>query len=206
MSTGQLYIISAPSGAGKTSLLSALSERMPALGVSVSTTTRSARSGEREGVNYFFVDQAAFQKSVVENDFVEYAEVFGNYYGTSREKLAAQLESTEDVVLEIDWQGARKVREHFPDVVSIFILPPSTQELASRLSNRNQDSGEIIAERMRQAQSEISHYDEYQYIIINDNFDQALAELEAVFVSQKLSKGRQRRCNPSLFDDLLASE
>lgn len=204
MSIGQLFIVSAPSGAGKTSLLKALGKSLPELVISVSTTTREAREGEVDGVNYFFVDKKTFQKSIEDDDFVEYAEVFGNFYGTSRSKLSEQLKSKDDVVLEIDWQGARKVREHFSEVISIFILPPSTKELASRLSNRKQDSEAVIAGRMEQARSEISHYDEYQYLIINDDFDQALAELQAIFVSQKLLKDRQKQYQSALLSDLLS--
>ncbi|MCK5725599.1 MAG: guanylate kinase [Thiotrichaceae bacterium] len=203
MSSGQLYIVSAPSGAGKTSLLKALSERLSELVISVSTTTRVAREGEQEGVNYYFVDKTAFQHSVEADDFVEYAEVFGNFYGTSRSKLEEQLNHSEDVVLEIDWQGARKVRKHFPDVISIFILPPSTTALQDRLSHRKQDSAEIIAGRMDQARTEMSHYDEYQYLIVNDDFDQALTELQAIFTCQKLATIRQQSSQMALFEDLL---
>jgi guanylate kinase len=191
MSKGTLYILSAPSGAGKTSLLKALRERDGDLHVSVSHTTRPMRPGEEDGVHYHFVDQASFLEKVAQGDFLEHAEVFGNYYGTDEASVRAQLEAGQDTVLEIDWQGAQQVRRRFPEAVSIFILPPSPEALHQRLSNRGQDSEEVIQGRMRQAQSEMSHYAEFDYLVFNDRFEQALDELASIVVSRRLLLSRQ---------------
>ncbi len=193
MSQATLYILSAPSGAGKTSLLKALRERDSALHVSVSHTTRPMRPGEENGVHYHFIDQAEFEQKVEQGDFLEHAQVFGNYYGTDEISLRDQLNSGVDTVLEIDWQGAQQVRHRFPDAVSIFILPPSPEALYDRLSNRGQDSEAVIQGRMQQAVSEMSHYAEFDYLVINDDFDQALDELAAIVTSQRLRIGRQSR-------------
>ncbi|MEJ2463517.1 MAG: guanylate kinase [Candidatus Thiodiazotropha sp.] len=191
MSNGTLYILSAPSGAGKTSLLKALRERDGDLHVSVSHTTRPMRPGEEDGVHYHFVEKAAFLAKVEQGDFLEHAEVFGNYYGTDEASVRTQLEAGQDTVLEIDWQGAQQVRKRFPDAVSIFILPPSPEALHERLSNRGQDSEEVIQGRMRQAVSEMSHYAEFDYLVFNDDFDQALSELAAIVSSQRLRLSHQ---------------
>ena len=157
MTSGTLYILSAPSGAGKTSLLKALRERDRALHVSISHTTRPMRPGEEDGVHYHFVDKARFLEKVDRGDFLEHAEVFGNYYGTDEASVRSQLEAGQDTVLEIDWQGAQQVRHRFPEAVSIFILPPSPEALHERLSNRGQDSEAVIQGRMAEAVSEMSH-------------------------------------------------
>ncbi len=191
MSKGTLYILSAPSGAGKTSLLKALRERDGELHVSVSHTTRPMRPGEEDGVHYHFVDQARFLDKVERGDFLEHAQVFGNYYGTDEASVRSQLEAGQDTVLEIDWQGAQQVRKRFPEAVSIFILPPSPEALHERLSNRGQDSEEVIQGRMREAVSEMSHYAEFDYLVINDDFDQALSELAAIVSSQRLRLSHQ---------------
>ena len=188
--SGSLYIVSAPSGAGKTSLLSKLVERDERVRISVSHTTRAARPGEQDGVHYHFVSVDEFQRQAGEGLFIESAEVFGNYYGTSEPALREQMASGYDVILEIDWQGAEQVRERFEQAVSVFILPPSVEALRERLSKRGQDSDEIIEGRMRQAVSEMSHYPEYDYIIFNDDFDTALAELQAIFIAGRLSEER----------------
>jgi len=192
MSTANLFIISAPSGAGKTSLVKALLERDPAITVSVSHTTRPKRPGEVDGVHYHFVDAAAFQRMVAEGAFLEQAEVFGNYYGTAEAEVRAQLErSGGDVILEIDWQGAQQVRRRFPQAVSIFILPPSMETLRSRLEGRGQDSGEVITRRLRAAREEIAHYAEFDYLLVNDVFDEALSQLHCIVVSQRLREPQQ---------------
>ncbi|QVM91360.1 guanylate kinase [Pseudomonas entomophila] len=184
-SSGTLYIVSAPSGAGKTSLVTALIKDDPRVSVSVSHTTRNKRPGEEHGVNYHFVSHDEFKALIDRNDFLEHAEVFGNFYGTSRSALQEVLDKGNDLILEIDWQGARQVRELMPQARSVFILPPSQEALRQRLDNRGQDSEEIIAGRMKEAVSEMEHYDEYEYVIINDNFDTALEELKAVFRSNR---------------------
>lgn len=191
MSSGTLYILSAPSGAGKTSLLKALRERDGQLHVSISHTTRKVRPGEEDGVHYHFVEQATFLSKVEEGDFLEHAEVFGNYYGTDEVSVRNQLAAGHDTVLEIDWQGAQQVRHRFPEAVSIFILPPSPEALRDRLSHRGQDSEAIIQGRMEQAVSEMSHYAEFDYLVINDDFDLALDELAAIVVSQRLQLSQQ---------------
>ena len=172
-----LFIIAAPSGCGKTSLVKALMERSKNLSVSVSYTTREARKGEVNGENYHFVSKDTFAHMITNNDFVEYAEVFGNMYGTARSSINEKLNANIDIILEIDWQGARQVRKNMPDTVSIFILPPSKDALLERLKNRGQDDDEIISKRMENAEREMSHYEEFDYIIINEQFDSALSDL-----------------------------
>ncbi|MBT3013245.1 MAG: guanylate kinase [Candidatus Thiodiazotropha sp. (ex Lucina aurantia)] len=188
---GTLYILSAPSGAGKTSLLKALYKKDKAIRISVSHTTRPMRPGEEDGVDYYFIDQESFLVKVKRGDFLEHAEVFGNYYGTDETSVRSQLEAGEDIVLEIDWQGAEQVRRRFPDAVSIFILPPSPGVLYERLSNRGQDSHEVIQGRMREAISEMSHYAEFDYLIFNDNFELALSELWSIVIAHRLKLSRQ---------------
>jgi len=179
---GTLYIVSAPSGAGKSSLIQALlsdPSNQPSQ-VSISHTTRSPRPGEVNGEHYHFVTETEFKKLIEENAFFEWAEVFGNYYGTSRVAIEESLAQGIDVMLDIDWQGARQVREVMPNAKGIFILPPSRKELELRLNKRGQDSQEIIAKRMQEAQSEMSHYNEYDYLIVNDDFDTAIQEFSAI--------------------------
>lgn len=205
MSNGTLFILSAPSGAGKTSLLKALREQDRELHVSVSHTTRPMRPGEEDGVHYHFVDQARFLNKVEQGDFLEHAQVFGNYYGTDEACVRSQLEAGHDTVLEIDWQGAQQVRKRFPDAVSIFILPPSPEALHERLSNRGQDSEEVIQGRMREAVSEMSHYAEFDYLVFNDDFDQALSELAAIVSSQRLRLSVQQDKHIDSLSKLLGS-
>ena len=206
MSQATLYIVTAPSGAGKTSLVRALLEREHAIRVSVSYTTRPPRPGERDGVDYHFVDRERFLAMQASGDFLEYAEVFGNYYGTSRRWLEQQLEQGTDVILEIDWRGARQVRRLMPHAVSIFILPPSREALLQRLRQRGQDSEEVIARRSREAIEEMSHYDEFDYLVVNDQFDTALAQLRCIVQSQRLRLPRQRQRLASMLARLLAEE
>ncbi|MEW8324714.1 MAG: guanylate kinase [Candidatus Thiodiazotropha taylori] len=186
MATGTLYILSAPSGAGKTSLLKALRQQDGALQVSISHTTRPMRPGEEDGRDYHFISQELFQEMIGAAAFLEHAEVFGNFYGTSESEVRAKLDAGQDTVLEIDWQGAQQVRKRFPDAVSIFILPPSPEALYERLSARGQDSEAVIQGRMQQAVSEMSHYAEFDYLVINDDFDTALAELAAIVSARRL--------------------
>ena len=202
--TGTLYIISAPSGAGKTSLVKALVERVPGMAISVSHTTRPSRPGEENGADYNFVARAEFDRMVAQGAFLEHAEVFGNCYGTAREHVLSQLREGTDVILEIDWQGARQVRQAMPDAVSVFVLPPSRAELERRLRGRGQDTGEVIARRMREAVSEMSHYHEYDYLVVNDLFDQALAELTSVVSARRLRHAAQRERLAEILHELLA--
>ncbi len=184
--TGTLYIVSAPSGAGKTSLLEVLIEADGNLFLSVSHTTRDIRKGEANGVNYFFINKEKFEVMCEKGDFLEHAQVFDNFYGTSKTCIVEQLAKGQDVVLEIDWQGAQQVRQEIPEAVSIFILPPSLEALEQRLNHRGQDSDETIQRRMRDATVEISHYKEYDYIVINDKFEEALNQLHSIVNSQRL--------------------
>ncbi|EHK70278.1 MULTISPECIES: guanylate kinase [Pseudomonadaceae] len=200
---GTLYIVSAPSGAGKTSLVKALLDALPDIRVSVSHTTRAMRPGEADGVNYHFVDCATFTNLLEHGDFLEHAEVFGNYYGTSQAALERTLAEGHDLILEIDWQGAQQVRRKLPHAQSIFILPPSQAALRQRLDNRGQDSAEIIERRMREAVSEMSHYVEYDYLIINDDFASALEDLKSIFRTRQLRLDRQQRRHDDLLVDLL---
>ncbi len=204
MSTGTLYIISAPSGAGKTSLVKALLEHDSNICVSVSHTTRAPRPGEVDGKDYNFVTLEQFDALVAKGGFLEYAEVFTNKYGTSQQWVEETLAQGKDVILEIDWQGAQQVRRLMPAARSIFILPPSREALKSRLTNRGQDSQAVIDGRMAQAVSEMSHYPEYDYLIINDRFEQALEELAAVFVAERQASGKQRQRHQALLEALLS--
>jgi len=191
MNRSILFILSAPSGAGKTSLLHALMNDAEGVAVSVSHTTRKQRPGEVDGQHYHFVSVDDFQCMIADDAFIEHAQVFDNFYGTSKEAVQRQLDSGTDVILEIDWQGARQVRRLFPDAVSVFIVPPSVDALRERLSSRGQDSDEIIERRMSDALAELSHYDEYDYIIINDQFEKALQDLRCVLHAQHLTRGQQ---------------
>lgn len=178
--SARLFVISAPSGAGKTSLISALLKQCPGLGVSISHTTRSRRPGEADGVNYHFVDVPTFERMVQAGDFLEHARVFDNLYGTSRRSVDSTLAKGLDVVLEIDWQGARRIRALYPAAVSIFIAPPSIAALRARLEARGQDPEEVINRRMQAAEDEMSHASEYQHVVVNDDFESALAELAGI--------------------------
>lgn len=204
MAQGTLFTISAPSGAGKTSLVNALlADNDPRTCVSVSHTTRAMRPGEQDGVNYHFVDRHSFLDMQERGVFLESAEVFGNLYGTSGDWVQQKLDVGKDVILEIDWQGAAQVRSKITTLKSIFILPPSLETLLQRLTGRGQDGADVIARRMEQARNEISHYHEADYLIINDQFDQALDDLRAIFRSVRLQQAQQQQNNRSLLDSLL---
>lgn len=187
---GDLFVVVAPSGAGKTSLVTRLLEAEPGIRLSVSHTTRAPREGEVDGREYHFVTRAAFEAMIAAGDFLEHADVYGNYYGTSRRWIEQELEGEHDVLLEIDWQGALQVRKLFPRMVGIFILPPSLAELRRRLTDRGKDSPAVIERRMASAREEISHVLEFEYIIVNEQFDVALADLQAVVRAARLSRER----------------
>ena len=200
---GTLFIVSAPSGAGKTSLVKALREECPGLAVSVSHTTRAQRPGEQHGRDYFFVDREVFGRMVNDGEFLEHARVFDNQYGTARSTVEAALARGEDVILEIDWQGARQIRELMPACRSIFVLPPSREALEERLSARGQDDPATIVRRMADAISEMSHYAEYDYLVINDDFRVALGELRTIIAASRLHTPRQSAQQQPLIDALL---
>ena len=202
-SRGNLFILSAPSGAGKSSLINALLKKHADMKVSVSHTTRAPRPGENNAEHYHFVSVDEFKALIAKDDFFEWAQVFDNYYGTSKQAIEEQLAAGIDVFLDIDWQGARQVREIMDDVKTIFILPPSKQELEQRLNNRGQDSAEIIAGRMAQAQSETSHFNEYDYVVVNDDFDTALCDLETIVIAQRLTLKAQTTRHQTLINELL---
>jgi len=188
---GSLFVVVAPSGAGKTSLVDALLKREPNIRLSISHTTRKPREGESQGREYHFIERARFKAMIAAGDFLEHANVYGNYYGTSRRWIEEQIAGDHDVLLEIDWQGAAQVRRLFPHVVGIFILPPSLGELRRRLEARGKDSAEAIARRMASAREEISHVLEFEYIIINERFDSALDDLIAIVRAARLSRAQQ---------------
>lgn len=207
MPQATLFIVTAPSGAGKTSLVKALVESTDALCVSVSHTTRAPREAEVDGVNYNFVSQEQFFAMREAQEFFESAEVYGNFYGTSKTWVNEQLDAGTDVILEIDWQGARQVREQHPEACSIFILPPSLQALTERLTGRGQDDADTIARRMQQAVAEISHVEEADYIVVNDDFDKALSELRGLVLAQRLLADVQLdRLTPMLAELLAGSD
>ncbi|MDG6431360.1 guanylate kinase [Glaesserella parasuis] len=206
MSLGNLYIISAPSGAGKSSLINALLSDLPRSQVqlSISHTTRNPRPGEEHGVHYYFTQHDEFKRLVEQGHFLEWAEVFGNYYGTSLPMIERSLEQGIDVFLDIDWQGARQIREKVPNVKTIFILPPSKAELEKRLIVRGQDSAETIAKRMSEAVSEMSHYNEFDYVIVNDDFQTALSELKSILTAERLKQAVQAERYQFLIASLLS--
>jgi len=203
---GMLYVISAPSGAGKTSLVKALLEDVDSIEVSVSYTTRKQRHGEREGIDYHYISKQQFEQMIAQNDFIEHAKVFGNYYGTGKQKIKEKLAAGIDIVLEIDWQGAQQVKELFEECSMVFILPPSKAELLSRLNERGQDSDEIITGRMDEAIEQMSHYNEFTYLIVNDQFAHALGELKALVFAMRLRQNSQCRRHKDLITELLGPE
>lgn len=189
---GSLYIVSAPSGAGKTSLVRALLARDSQMALSVSCTTRAPRAGEQDGVHYHFLTPDVFLAAIERGDFLEHAEVFGNRYGTRESDVRDALGNGRDLILEIDWQGARQVHARFPDAITIFVLPPSIAELEQRLRGRGTDADEVIAQRMAQARAELDHYEEYDYLLVNDDFEQALDALQSIVRAERQRLVRQR--------------
>ena len=201
---GTLFVVAAPSGAGKSSLVNAVLAREPGIVLSISFTSRAPRPGERHAQHYHFVDRDAFERMIAAGDFFEHARVHGDWKGTARQSVEPQLAAGRDVLLEIDWQGARQVREKVPDSVSVFILPPSREALQTRMRNRGQDSEETIAKRLAAAREEMSHHDEFDYVIVNEHFDAAAAELRAIFVAHRLRRPLQARRHETLIASLLA--
>jgi guanylate kinase len=198
---GNLFIVCAPSGAGKTTLVDALLEREPDIRLSMSYTTRAPREGERDGVDYYFVDKARFESMIAAGEFLEHAHVHGNYYGTSRAWIEREIAGDHDVLLEIDWQGAAQVRRIFPGLIGMFILPPSLAELRRRLQGRGKDSAETIERRIAGAREEISHVLEFEYIIVNDRFEQALEDIRSVVRAARASRARQSNRLAKLIDE-----
>lgn len=188
---GTLFIIAAPSGAGKTTLVKALINNVPELMVSVSHTTRPKRSNEMHGVNYYFIQQDEFEALIAQNDFLEYATIFDHLYGTSKRWVEETLRAGTDVILEIDWQGHQQIKKIFPEAVSIFVLPPSLGDLQERLTARNQDGADVIAKRFADAKETLLHVTEFDYVVLNDQFEQALRDLIIIIKSDRLKRGRQ---------------
>ena len=188
---GNLFVVVAPSGAGKTSLVNELLRRDGRMRLSISYTTRAPREGEAHGREYHFVDRNTFERMIASGDFLEHANVYGNYYGTSKRWIEAELAGDNDVLLEIDWQGARQVRSLFPEMVGIFILPPSISELRRRLEARGKDAPDTIATRMASARNEVSHVLEFEYIIVNEEFDSAVSDLQAIVRASRVARARQ---------------
>jgi guanylate kinase len=201
---GTLFVVAAPSGAGKSSLVNAVLAREPGIALSISYTSRAPRPGERHAQHYHFVDKAEFERMIAAGDFFEHALVHGDYKGTARQSVEPQLAAGKDVLLEIDWQGARQVRGKIPDAVSVFILPPGTGTLEARMRNRGQDSDTVIAQRLAAAQEEISHAPEFDYWIVNEHFDTAANELRSIFIAHRLRREAQARRQAALFAGLLA--
>ena len=199
-SRGKLFVIAAPSGAGKTSLVRALLQRRPTLHFSVSHTTRTQRPNERDGHDYFFVDKPEFERMVAGQEFLEHARVFDNYYGTSRAQVEQRLDQGQDVLLEIDWQGARQIRRALPECRTIFVLPPSRAALEQRLRGRGTDSDEVIARRLRDSLADLSHWNEFDYIVVNDEFERATVDLEAIVTGT----GERLRRDRAELQELLA--
>lgn len=201
--SGHLYIVSAPSGAGKTTLVRLLVEKDASISVSTSTTTRKPRPGELDGREYHFVDPKRFLEMADRDEFVEWAEVHGHHYGTSRRWIEEEISAGHDVLLEIDWQGAQQVRQTFPEAISVFIMPPSLEALGDRLSGRGTDSAETIARRIAAAREEMRHVVEFDYVIINDDLAQALRGLQSIVNASRLRYTVQRQCHAALFASLL---
>jgi guanylate kinase len=201
---GTLFIVAAPSGAGKSSIVNACLARDPAIRLSVSFTSRAPRPGERHAEHYHFVTAEDFQSMVAAGDFFEHARVHGDWKGTARQSVEPQLAAGHDVLLEIDWQGARQVRRQVPDAVSVFILPPSREALEQRMRARGQDSEAVIAQRLAAAHEELSHYDEFDYLIVNEHFDRAVDEMCSVFTACRLRRDRQITRHAELIAALLA--
>ncbi|WP_411833993.1 guanylate kinase [Pseudoxanthomonas mexicana] len=201
---GTLYIVAAPSGAGKSSIVNAVLGKDPEIALSISFTSRAPRPGERHAQHYHFISADEFKRMIAAGDFFEYADVHGDWKGTARQSVEPQLAAGHDVLLEIDWQGARQVRQKVPDAVSVFILPPSRDALEQRMRARGQDSEETIARRLAAAREEMSHYDEFDYVIVNDVFEHAVEQMHAIFVASRLRRAPQQHRHAGLLATLLA--
>jgi guanylate kinase len=204
--SGVLYIVAAPSGAGKSSLVNALLEREPGIALSISHTTRPPRPNDRDGEHYHFVNRGVFERMVADDAFLEHAEVFGNLYGTSRAAVEPLLARGRDVLLEIDWQGARQVRAAMPGCISVFILPPSRAELERRLRNRGSDDAPTIARRLAESREEVAHAGDFDYLVVNDQFVDALGDLRAIVACQRLRREAQASRHAALLADLLKAD
>lgn len=202
---GTLFIVAAPSGAGKSSMVNAVLAREPGIALSISYTSRAPRPGERHAQHYHFVRKEEFEAMIAAGDFFEYALVHGDYKGTARQSVEPQLAAGKDVLLEIDWQGARQVRAKIPDAVSVFILPPSTDALEMRMRNRGQDTEAVIAQRLAAAKEEMSHASEFDYWIVNEHFDAAANELRSIFLAHRLRREAQATRQSALLERLLGS-
>jgi guanylate kinase len=202
--SGSLFIVAAPSGGGKTSLVWKLINDLTDIEISVSHTTRPKRPGEQHGVDYYFIDENEFQSMVNNDEFIEHASVFGHYYGTSKSQIYKCLTAGVDVLLDIDWQGAAQIKQNFKEAIGIFIIPPSLEALQQRLSDRQQDDQDVINARMKKAQDELSHYKEFDYLIVNDVFDIASNELESIVIAHRLRMSRQLLQQQELLSFLLA--
>ncbi len=202
-SDGNIYIIAAPSGAGKTSLVNALVKKVKDIEVSISFTTRAKRNGEKHGVDYFFIEHDQFDRMIKEHAFIEYAQVFDQYYGTSLQFVENKLKQGIDIILEIDWQGARQILTHYQQAITIFILPPSRETLKNRLIARAQDDSKTIERRWIEARNEMSHFHEFDYLLINDNFDKTLSELIGLIISKRIRTQRQIKKQAKLLSNLL---
>lgn len=202
---GKLFIVAAPSGGGKTSLVNQLILTLPQIELSISHTTRTARPKEKHGKDYFFVSHQEFLDMIQAQAFLEHAKVFENFYGTSKQQIEQRLSQGIDVILDIDWQGAQQIRSIYPQAISIFLLPPSLETLRERLQNRQQDQLEIIEKRMKQAQDELRHFDEFDYLIVNEEFDNALAQLRSIVIAERLKKDIQMIRERKLLSFLLTT-
>lgn len=201
--SGNLYIVAAPSGTGKTSLVKALVDSMPDITVSISHTTRPKRPNEIDGVNYYFIDNPAFEHMIKHHDFLEYATIFDHYYGTSKQWVKKTLSQGTDVILEIDWQGNQQIKHLFPESIGIFILPPSLEDLQSRLITRNQDGPEIIKKRLADAKETVSHIHEFDYVVINDDFAKAVHDIKLIVETGRLLQRRQSAKYSKLINNLV---
>lgn len=201
---GNLFILSAPSGAGKSTLYKALLNQDDKVRISISHTTRAPRTGEEHGREYYFIDDESFLDMIAEDAFFEHAQVFDNYYGTSKESIFGMLEQGLDVILEIDWQGARQIRQFYPEAIGIFILPPSLPALEERLRSRATDTDDVIQRRMAKAVNEMSHYHEYDFVIVNDDFDAALSQMATIFMAMRAKTPVMQEKSGNLINDLLS--
>lgn len=203
---GTLFIVAAPSGGGKTSLVHWLTQNISNINVSVSHTTRMKRPGEEEGINYYFISEEQFAKMIEGGAFIEHAQVFSHWYGTSVQEIEDRLNQGIDVLLDIDWQGALQIKQKFADAVSIFIIPPSLEVLKQRLENRQQDNESVIAYRMQKARDEMSHYIDFDYLIVNDEFEQATLQLQSIIIAHRLSIKKQSIRERKLLSFLLSPQ